>query len=264
MSNVQYLNGSLTLEAVNQVPLLNPVDRELSGHLQHVAMSEPRGGSEDCMTRSYLTSIVHASNFTSWIISRAAKEPGFDFNKFVHPISADHLLTLTLFNLVRGLTTNIISLGLDPRLMHTDIPLPFASTEMSSRLPNPALHLPPTLQPTLLQKSMPHHAEIDVLPFPRIRDNALLAAGDYGEFELCMSILGLDSWAFSMGERDRTTDMTSTGILVWGDPWNAGNWEVSEGFAKKWQWLLRGCIELLDSTNYWRLQRGEQPLILEL
>jgi hypothetical protein len=114
--------------------------------------------------------------------------------------------------------TYIISLGLDPWLMHTDIPSPFTSTQMSSTLPNPVLHLPPMLQPMLLQKSIPHHPEIDVLPFPRVRDNALLAAGGYDEFEPCMSILGLDSRTSSVLERDRTTDMASTGLLVWGDP----------------------------------------------
>lgn len=264
MSDVPCLNSGLTFEAVDQVHLPSPVDRASADFFQHAAISEPRGGSEECMTRSYLASIIYASNFTTWIISRATKKPGFDFNKFVHPISADHLLTLTLFNLVRGLTTNIISLGLDPRLMHTNIPSPFTSTQISSRLPDPAIHLPPMLRPTLLQKSIPHHPEIDMLPFPRVRDNALLAVGDYDEFELCMDILGLDLGASSVPERDRTSDMASTGLLVWGDPWIPGSWEVSEGFAKKWQWLLCGCTEVLDSTNYWRQQRGEQRLILEL
>ena len=154
---------------------------------------------------------MNASNFTT-----RTKEPGFDITQFVHRISADHLLTLTLFNLVRGLTTNIISLRLDPRLMQTDILSPFTSTQFPSRLPNQALHLPPVLQPTLLQKSIPHHPEIDVLPFLRVRDNALLASGDYDEFELCRDILGLDSRASSMPEWDRTTDIASTGLLVEG------------------------------------------------
>jgi hypothetical protein len=61
------------------------------------------------------------------------------------------------------------------------------------------------LQPTSLQKSIPHHPEIDVLPFPRVRDNALLAAGNYDEFELCMDTLVLDSRASSVSECDRLT-----------------------------------------------------------
>lgn len=261
---MQYLNGGLALEAVDQVPILNPMDRAPTDHLQHVAISEPGGGPDECMTRYYLTSIINAINFTTWIISRAKKEPGFDFNQFVHSISADHLLTLTLFNLVRGLTANIISLGLDPRLMHTDIPSPFVPTPLSSRLPNPALRLPPMLQPTLLQKSIPHHPEIDVLTFPGFRDNMLRTTGNYDEFELCVNMLGLDPKASPMPELDQATDTASTELLVWGDPWHPGSWEVSEGFAKKWQWLLCGCFDVLDSTNYWRKRRGEQPLILEL
>jgi hypothetical protein len=194
----QHLNSDLILEAVDQVSSLNPVDQGSSDHLQHEVISEPRGCSEECMT-----SIIYATNFTTWIISWTRKERGFDFNQFVSPISPDHLLTLTLFNHVRGLTTNMISLGLDPRLMHTDTPSPFMPMPMSLRLSNPALHLPPMLQPTLLRKNTPHHPEIDVLPFPRIRDNVLLAAGGYDEFELCMDILGLDSRTSSVPERDR-------------------------------------------------------------
>jgi hypothetical protein len=114
------------------------------------------------------------------------------------------------------------------------------------------------LQPTLLQQTIPHHPEIDVLPFPKVRDNALLAAGKYDEVELCMNILGLDRTASSMPELDRETDTARTGLLVWGEPSFPGSWEVSEGFARKWLWLLCGSTGLLDSTNYWRMWRGEQ------
>ena len=216
------------------------------------------------MTRSYLASTMNASNFTTWMVSKAKKEPDFDFHQYFHPISADHLLTLTVFNLVRGLTTNIISLGLDPRLMHTDIPSLFVSTPLSSRLPNQALCHPPMLQPTLLQQSIPHHPEIDVLPFSKVRDNALLATGKHDEAELCMNILGLDRTASSMPELDWETDTARTGLLVWEEPSFLGSWEASEEFARKWLWLLCGSTELLDSTNYWRKRRGEQSLKMEL
>ncbi len=157
----------------------------------------------------------------------------FRYCQFLHPISADHLLTLTMFNLVRDLTTNTNSLGLDPRLMHTDISSTFVSTPLPSRLPNQALHLPPMLRPTFLQQAIPHHPEIDVSPFPEVKDNALLAAGDYDEAELCMDILGLDRTASSMSELDRETDMARTGCLVWGEPSFQGSWEASEGFRQK-------------------------------
>ena len=62
------------------------------------------------------------------------------------------------------------------------------------------------LQPTLLQQTIPRYPEIDVLPFPKVRDNAFLATGKYDEAKLCMNILGLDRTAFSMPELDWETD----------------------------------------------------------
>ena len=46
-SDVEYLNSDLTLEAIDQVSSLNPVDRAPGDHLQHVVISESRGRSKD-------------------------------------------------------------------------------------------------------------------------------------------------------------------------------------------------------------------------
>jgi hypothetical protein len=54
------------------------------------------------------------------------------------------------------------------------------------------------------------------------------------------------------------------GVLVWSDPWRADGWEVTEGFLKKWGRLLKGCRELIESTNRWRELRGEEPLVIEI
>jgi hypothetical protein len=78
-SDLQSFNSRLTLGVVDQVSLPNSADRALIGCHQHVEADEPRGSGE-CMTRSYLASIMNASNFTTWIVSKAKKEPGFDFN----------------------------------------------------------------------------------------------------------------------------------------------------------------------------------------
>jgi hypothetical protein len=48
------------------------------------------------------------------------------------------------------------------------------------------------------------------------------------------------------------------------DPWDISGWEVTEGFVRKWGFLLRGYGELLDGTNKWSAKRGEEPLVLEL
>lgn len=51
------------------------------------------------------------------------------------------------------------------------------------------------------------------------------------------------------------------GLIVWGDPWEAKNWEVTEGFVRRWGWMMKGCWEgILEATNFWRGIRGEGPL----
>lgn len=53
--------------------------------------------------------------------------------------------------------------------------------------------------------------------------------------------------------------------MVWGEPWCVDGWEFSEGFARKWgSLLLRGCGELVASTNRWRGLRGERALVVEV
>lgn len=54
-----------------------------------------------------------------------------------------------------------------------------------------------------------------------------------------------------------------TGMIVWGEPWDLKNWEVTEAFLKRWAWLFAGCGDVIRATNSWRLGRGERPLSLE-
>jgi hypothetical protein len=49
-------------------------------------------------------------------------------------------------------------------------------------------------------------------------------------------------------------------LIAWGDASNARNWEVTPAFLTKWGWLLSGCEEFLEATNYWRAKRSELPL----
>ncbi len=52
-------------------------------------------------------------------------------------------------------------------------------------------------------------------------------------------------------------------MMLWGEPWAEDGWEVSEGFARKWSFLVAGCESLLKSTNKWRELRGESGLVFE-
>ncbi|KAJ4321160.1 hypothetical protein N0V84_005512 [Fusarium piperis] len=113
--------------------------------------------------------------------------------------------------------------------------------------------LPENLSPTQLQLSYAHHPWSDLLPAPRLRDNVLEGVMNktVDEDELCCDLLGV----VSSPEQDEAF------LIVWGDPADVYGWEVSIGFFKKWGWLLRGCPELIESTNRWRQQRGEPKIV---
>ncbi|KAK9244236.1 hypothetical protein V1506DRAFT_507731 [Lipomyces tetrasporus] len=134
---------------------------------------------------------------------------------------ADNLLTLVQFNVFRALE-------------YLDISRP-----------------PSALRPSALQRTVPHHPWLDLFPYPVMRDNILLAGEDFDDTELCIDLVEFCNVA-SHGER--------TGLVVWGEPSDPYSWEVSEGFVKKWGWVIRGCRELFMSPNYWREKRGEKKL----
>jgi hypothetical protein len=194
-------------------------------------------------------SVLTAPNFTSFMRT---------------PLPTDQkLLTLMHFNLIRALTRNITLLGLEPDDLNDDITSPFNVPSLLEKLDMEAL--PPTLHPTKLQLMSPHHPEIDVFPYPRLRDNYLLMEAEIND-DFCADMLyGVDpddnqkigGWVEgkSLGAR--------TGLIVWDDPWKQESWEVDEGFARKWRRLFVGCEDLIRSTNYWRAKRGEPRLILE-
>jgi len=54
------------------------------------------------------------------------------------------------------------------------------------------------------------------------------------------------------------------GVIVWGEPWDVGSWELMEGFVRKWGFLLAGCEVLIEGSNRWRARRGEGPLLSKI
>ncbi|KAJ1710438.1 hypothetical protein NYO67_7403 [Aspergillus flavus] len=159
--------------------------------------------------------------------------------------ASDHLLTLAKVNVFRAFASIMSTLGMPKHheWMDDDAISPFTLLRPGFTTPST---IPLTLRPTKLQQSIPHHPWLDFFPHPRMRDN-LIRAGDFDDEQLCMDIMGF--W-------DMSTE--SCGLLVWGDPQDLGNWEVSEEFIRKWPWVVGGCAELLVSTNRWRAMRGEK------
>ncbi|KAI1078428.1 hypothetical protein F5B20DRAFT_548104 [Whalleya microplaca] len=167
------------------------------------------------------------------------------------PLSPDHLIQLVQYNFIRGILTNIIILGHQNafpeqcRKCWEGMPL----------FPAPAT-IPESLRPTALQRSTPHEPWIDLIPDKRMRDNAIrtMKGFRYGDVEEDMT----------GGICGGMTVLEMSGILAWNDPWCVEGWELTEGFIKKWPFLVKGCWEWLESTNRWRAIRGEEPLVVEL
>ncbi|RDW56572.1 hypothetical protein BP6252_14077 [Coleophoma cylindrospora] len=161
---------------------------------------------------------------------------------------ASHLLTLTRVNVHRAFVSNMLVLGIGWDLLEGDDTL----SPFSTMMPGYDLQdLPVGLQPTALQRARAHHPWIDIFPSPIMRDNLLHAGDDWDDEELCTDIMGF--WDGSSGPE---------GLIVWGEPSDPSNWEVTEGFLRKWGWVVRGCDELMRATNYWRAKRGERPLLI--
>ncbi|PVH81081.1 hypothetical protein DL98DRAFT_571439 [Cadophora sp. DSE1049] len=184
------------------------------------------------------------------------------------PLPVDQkLMTLLHFNLVRALLQNVHILGLDPDLMEDDIPSPFQAPH--DDLVDLMERLPDSLKPTMLQLTVPHHPEVDGFPYPELRDNFIRAGESFDTDEFCMDMLyGVESEGEAGQGQGQCKGRSSvgygrTGLIVWSDPWLTGSWEVDECFARKYSWLLKGCREIHESTNFWRRSRGEPPLRFE-
>ncbi|PVH71525.1 hypothetical protein DL98DRAFT_95278 [Cadophora sp. DSE1049] len=170
----------------------------------------------------------------------------------VFPLSPDHhLITLVQYNVVRALILNMSILSLLYCLPDKcSRAFGISATDII-----PPENISEDLQPTLLQQSIPHPFWISAIPFPAMRDNLILLAGTYDSDDLC----------YDLGQAlyEGFDDVERRGFLVWGDPWQMSGWKVTEGFVRKWGFLLKGCLDVVESANRWRDARGEDMLAVE-
>ncbi|KAK6832076.1 hypothetical protein RU639_002574 [Aspergillus parasiticus] len=158
----------------------------------------------------------------------------------------DHLLSLPKFNIQRAIIENTVAMGMTMEWMNDDD----AVSIFNMQGPNISeAHIPATLRPTIVQRRIPHHPWLDFFPFPNMRDNLIAVQDEIDDEELCHDLMAF--W---------DTRNAGAMLLVWGPSWVPGNWEMTPAFVKKWGFLLGGCEELLQSTNSWRVKRGERPL----
>ncbi|RAL03712.1 DUF3425 domain-containing protein [Aspergillus ibericus CBS 121593] len=162
---------------------------------------------------------------------------------------ADHLLTVAKLNVFRAFVRNITVLGYTREWMTDD-----ALSRFSIHGPHPTnpvgTSLPSSLRPTEMQRSELHHPWLDFFPFARLRDNLIRYQDCMDESRFCQDLMGF--WTMPTEENC---------VLVWGNPWDPMNWEITEAFLRKWGGLVKGCPEILWSTNYWRRLRGEKRLV---
>lgn len=154
----------------------------------------------------------------------------------------DHLITLSKFNVLRAFMQNLALLGIPLQGIEDDILSPL------NNAPRDDWKLPPGLSPTAVQIVVPHHPWLDCFPFPQIRDNLIRVAHLFNDCDLCTDIMDPANG--------------DVGMVIWGDPWLPHSWEVSEFFIQKWSWVIKGCPDIIQSSNFWRAQRGLKRLDL--
>lgn len=165
------------------------------------------------------------------------------------PLSVDCLLTLIEFNVFRAFLTNLSVLSLLSTMCDD-----FSRLTLQ---PMPS-NIPKSLKPTELQKTTPHDPWMDTFPLATMRDNLVSAslAGTLDSDAFCSDVLGSLFRGY--------TGSAKRGLIVWAEPWDIGAWEITEEFARKWAFLLKGCAELIEGTNRWRALRDEAPLFVEV
>lgn len=169
----------------------------------------------------------------------------------IFPLCTDHLITLLQFNAIRAMAANrtlisgvlVTPLDCDKGSIHV-IPYPI----------KPKL-LPSTLLPTIIQQTVPHSDWIDMFPCPEGRDRLIRAAGTFDEDDLWADCVGGLYEGFPDDEVERR------GMIAWSPTWDITGWEMSQGFLRKWGWLVEGLPGVLEATNRWRVERGEEPFV---
>ncbi|PSR77307.1 hypothetical protein BD289DRAFT_377903 [Coniella lustricola] len=225
--------------------------RHASNLTQHTSHSRP----PLCLA-SVFTGPIHALPLP------ALGQPYHNLSRQLFPLSSDHLIPLIEYNVYRATLTNIYILSLFQLLQNPDCAYllnpqpPLFPTESATSTANK--EIPASLHLTELQRTTPHELWIDTIPSPRMRDNAIRAVqqGRLNEDQVCGDVLrGLCGGA---------KEEVDARLIVWTMPWDASGWEVTEGFARKYAFLLEGCEDMLMATNRYRRQRGDDALVWKI
>lgn len=199
----------------------------------------------------------------------------------VFPLSTDHLLHLVQYNVFRAFlynkqTLNVLLTGwTSAPPSATTCPISGPYRDDTSVFPlNP--NIPAALVPTPFQQAHPHPIWINFIPFPRIRDNLIRCQGQFDHWDFLQDLIGELMGANQFPQRQGVPLSISVtdpepqdgdaltkdrkGLIVWGEPHVMQSWEATPLFLAKWAWAVKGCNEILDISNRWRMIRGEDPI----
>ena len=161
----------------------------------------------------------------------------------------DLLISLVHFNIARSLVQNTQILEISSQGMDDNAISQFYALGPKTMDNEKTLSLPLSLQPTKLQKAMPHHPWLDIIPVAKMRDNIISTGDSFDDRQLCRALRGLQN-----------EQPGNTGVIVGSESWDPTGWELTESFARDWGWTIALCWSLFESTNHWRSLRGERPL----
>lgn len=218
-------------------------------------------------------------------MSVMVKDPRNQCRRRGYSLPADNLLHLIYQNAFRGFLSNkgMLSQSVIVFTATTDHTTPefhnLHSVFPSYSIVFPtAMDIPGGLDPTHEQMSRAHQTWIDLVPFPKMRNNLIQWESSFDHAEFVEDMVGhfVDLRSLSRSETGPASsgkqvvrlqggdssdaDSSGKGLVLWGEPYLAESWEATPGFLRKWAWAAEGCEELIESTNRWRRARGEQSV----
>ncbi|KAL0938471.1 uncharacterized protein CTRU02_205081 [Colletotrichum truncatum] len=222
-----------------------------SVEIHSLAPCSPDYSKERRQRRSNLCQYAHEETRRS--MERFAREAYEDYIRG-QPCPA-YLTALVRVNVFYALVRNADALNFSADWLCYEAISPFNKIGPGLGPSTPGPSCPDNMRPTALQVTVQHHPWIDFFPHPRMRDNFLRVVSEMGEDyvdedDMCRDIVDVGAGA----------GIEEAALIVWGEPWDPRGWEATEPFLRKWGWLLAGCTEMLEGTNYWRQKRGLKKL----
>lgn len=125
----------------------------------------------------------------------------------------------------------------------------FTSTTLS-------IALPPDLQPTEVQGTIPHHPLLDILPWPSVRNKFIYIFSQPVEMrpKVARDPLALVQLQYDLEDSAEGVRISSE------DCFNGKNWEIGQVVFQNWWWALDRNV--VEHSNMLRARRGAPRLQL--